>query len=120
MLMKKIINLKEKRLRRRVRTRARISGTPEVPRIAIFRSLRGISLQMIDDVAGKTVAQANFQELAQKAKNTIGEAKAVGKKLGERAVQLGIKKAVFDRSGYRYHGKVKAAAEGLRETGIAC
>ncbi|TXH00878.1 MAG: 50S ribosomal protein L18 [Candidatus Moraniibacteriota bacterium] len=118
--MKKVINLREKRLRRRARTRARISGTPDVPRIAVFRSLRGVALQMIDDVAGKTVAQANFRELSQTSKNTIIEAKEVGKKLGERAVQLGIHKAVFDRSGYRYHGKVKAAAEGLREAGIAC
>lgn len=75
---------------------------------------------MIDDVAGKTLVQANYRELPKSAKNTIVEAKAVGKKLGDRAVELGIKKAVFDRSGYRYHGKVKAAAEGLREAGIAC
>lgn len=118
--MKKILNLKEQRLRRRARTRARISGVPEAPRVAVFRSLQGVSLQLIDDVAGKTLAQANYTELPKKSKNTIVEAKVVGKMLGERATKLGIKRAVFDRSGYRYHGKVKAAAEGLREAGVTC
>ncbi len=118
--MKKMINLKEKRLRRRARTRARINGTAEAPRVSIFRSLKGVALQLIDDVAGKTLAQANYHELPKKSKNTIVEAKEVGKMLGERATKLGVKKAIFDRSGYRYHGKVKAAAEGLREAGIAC
>lgn len=118
--MKKILNLKEKRSRRRARTRARIEGTSEAPRVAIFRSLQGVALQLIDDGARKTLAQANFTELPKNSKNTIVEAKAVGTLLGERATKLGIKQAVFDRSGYRYHGKVKAAAEGLREAGVKC
>lgn len=118
--MKKILNLKEKRLRRRARTRARINGTAEVPRVSIFRSLRGVSLQLIDDGAEKTLTQAHYRELPKTSKNSVVEAQAVGKMLGERATKLGIKQAVFDRSGYRYHGKVKAAAEGLREAGIMC
>lgn len=116
--MKKVVNVKARRSRRKVRTRARIYGTGEIPRMSIFRSLRGVALQMIDDVAQKTLAQANFQELKKGAKNTVAEARAVGKMLGERAAKLGIKKAVFDRSGYRYHGKVKAAADGVRESGV--
>lgn len=118
--MKKVINIREKRERRKARTRARISGTIEIPRVSVFRSLRGVVLQMIDDVAGKTLAQAHYQELPKKSKNTVVEAKAVGQMLGERASKLGIKKVVFDRSGYRYHGKVKAVAEGLRKAGIMC
>lgn len=116
--MKKIINTREQRIRRRARVRARISGTADAPRIAVFRSLRGITLQLIDDTRGVTLAQANFHELDKPAKNTIVEAKAVGVLLGERAVKLGLKQALFDRAGYRYHGKVKAAADGVREAGL--
>lgn len=118
--MKKQVNIREQRLRRRARIRARVTGTALVPRLSIFRSLRGVALQLIDDVAQKTVAQANFRELpkAKQTKNTIAEAKAVGQLIGERAVALGVKQAVFDRSGYRYHGKVKAAAEGARAAGL--
>lgn len=116
--MKKVVNIQEQRLRRRARIRARVSGTATVPRLSIFRSLRGVALQLIDDVAGKTLAQANYHELPKKSKNTIVEAKAVGKMLGERAIKLGLKQVIFDRSGYRYHGKVKAAAEGVREVGL--
>lgn len=117
--MKKLINKQAKRLRRKARVRARISGTADCPRIAIFRSLRGVSLQLLDDVRGVTLAQANFRELKKGSKNTLVEAKAVGALLGERAVKLGIKQALFDRAGYRYHGKVKAAADGVREAGVA-
>ncbi len=116
--MKKTLNKAAQRLRRRVRIRARVSGTAAVPRLSVFRSLRGVSLQLIDDAAGKTLAQASFHELPKRSKNTVVEAQAVGKLLGEKAVKLGVSQAVFDRSGYRYHGKVKAAAEGAREAGL--
>lgn len=109
----------EKRTRRHIRVRAKISGTPECPRVAVYRSLRGVSVQAIDDLSGKTLAQANFQELGKKAKNTVVEAAAVGKLLGERLEKIGVKTAVFDRAGYLYHGKVKAVAEAVRGTGIA-
>lgn len=116
--MKKLINKEGQRLRRRARVRARVSGTAAIPRLSIFRSLRGVALQLIDDVAGKTLAQAHYHELPKKAKNTVVEAKAVGTLLGEKATKLGISEVVFDRSGYRYHGKVKAAAEGARAAGL--
>lgn len=116
--MKKQVNIREQRLRRKVRVRSRVSGNAEIPRLSIFRSLKGVSLQLIDDVAGKTLAQAHYRELSKGAKNTIVEAQAVGKLLGEKALKLGLNTVIFDRSGYRYHGKVKAAAEGAREAGL--
>lgn len=116
--MKKTHPTKLKRTRRHIRVRAKIAGTAECPRITVFRSLQGVSVQAINDLSGKTVAQANYQELGKKAKNTVVEAAEVGKLLGERLVKLGAKKAVFDRAGYLYHGKVKAVAEAVRGTGI--
>ncbi len=116
--MKKMYNKVEKRSRRHARVRAKISGTPECPRVAVHRSLQGVSVQAIDDLSGKTLAQANFQELGKKRKNTVVEAAAIGKLLGDRLAKLGVKRAVFDRAGYLYHGKVKAVAESVRESGI--
>lgn len=116
--MKKIYNKLEKRTRRHMRVRAKISGTSECPRVTVHRSLQGVSVQAIDDRLNKTLAQANFQELGQKRKNTVVEAAAVGKLLGERLAKLGLKTAVFDRAGYLYHGKVKAVAEAVRASGI--
>ncbi len=117
--MKKIHNKIEQRFRRHTRVRSRVSGTPECPRVVVHRSLQGVSVQAIDDLSGKTLAQANFQELGKKRKNTVVEAAAVGKLFGERLTKLGVKSAVFDRAGYLYHGKVKAVAESVRESGIA-
>ncbi len=116
--MKKTYHKIEKRTRRHVRVRAKISGTSDCPRIAVYRSLQGVSVQAIDDRTGKTLAQAHSQELGEKRKNTIAEASAVGQLLGERLVKLGVKAAVFDRAGYLYHGKVKAVAEAVRGSGI--
>lgn len=105
------------RITRHRRVRGKVSGTSDRPRVVVFRSLRSLSLQAIDDVAGTTLAQANLGEIA-KSKNTVAGARAVGKLLGERLVQLGKKSAVYDRAGYRYHGRVKEAAEGVREAGV--
>ncbi|MFZ1626392.1 MAG: 50S ribosomal protein L18 [Candidatus Moraniibacteriota bacterium] len=109
----------EKRARRHNRVRSKISGTFDCPRVAVYRSLQGVSVQAIDDLSSKTLAQANHQELGKKAKNTVVEAAQVGKLLGERLIKIGVKTAVFDRAGYLYHGKVKAVAEAVRGTGIA-
>jgi large subunit ribosomal protein L18 len=109
---------KVKRYERKRRVRAKISGTAECPRVAVFRSLKSVSVQMIDDEAGKTLAQANLRELGKKAENTVEGATAVGKLAAERLVALGVSRAVFDRAGYKYHGKVKAIAESMRENGI--
>lgn len=111
---------KVKRFERKRRVRAKISGTGECPRVSVFRSLRSISVQAIDDVLGKTVAHATLADLGKKSpKNTVESASAVGKLLSDRLAEVKVKKAVFDRSGYRYHGKVKAVAEALREGGIS-
>jgi large subunit ribosomal protein L18 len=116
--MKKLQNKIEKRIRRHVRVRSKIIGTPACPRVAVHRSLRGVSVQAIDDRSGQTLAQAHYQELGKKRKNTVAEAGAVGTLLGERLVKLGVKTAVFDRAGYLYHGKVKAVAEAVRGASI--
>ena len=116
--MKKMQSKIKQRSRRHNRVRSKVAGTLECPRIAVFRSLQSVSVQAIDDLLGKTLAQANSQELGKKRKNTVVEASAVGKLLGERLTKLGVKTAVFDRAGYLYHGKVKAIAEAVRGTGI--
>lgn len=109
---------KTKRFERKRRVRAKVSGTASRPRLSVFRSLRGIFVQAIDDQAGQTIAQANLFEVEKNSKNTIVSAVAVGKLLAKRLVALNIKEAVFDRSGYKYHGKIKAVADAVREGGI--
>lgn len=109
--------------RRRVRARrvrATVSGTAARPRVSVFRSLTGISAQVIDDQAGVTLAAASLSDLAAKERhNTVAGALAVGKVLAKKCEAKGVAAVVFDRAGYRYHGKVKAVADGLREGGIA-
>ena len=107
------------RNKRHVRVRGKISGTAECPRLNVYRSLANIYVQLIDDVAGVKLAQASTVEkdFAQYGGN-VEAAKAVGKKLAERATEKGIKECVFDRGGYVYHGRVAAVAEGAREGGL--
>ena len=107
------------RKKRHVRVRGKISGTAECPRLNVYRSLANIYVQLIDDVAGVTLAQASTVEkdFAQYGGN-VEAAKAVGKKIAERATEKGIKECVFDRGGYVYHGRVAAVAEGAREGGL--
>lgn len=105
------------RANRKRRIRAKISGTATIPRLSVFRSNKAFSAQMIDDLAGKTLAACSTMEL--KEKNTVLGATAVGKALAKKCLALGIEAVVFDRSGYRYHGKVKAVADGAREGGLA-
>lgn len=107
-----------KRFERKRRIRAKISGTGECPRISVFRSLKSVSVQAIDDVLGKTLAAVKLADLGKNPQNTVASATAIGTLLSEHLGKLAIKKAVFDRSGYRYHGKVKAVAEALRAGGI--
>ena len=106
------------RLKRRRRVRAKISGTAERPRISVFRSNRGISAQLIDDIAGHTLAAVSWTEPSLRDKPPMEQATAAGKLLAERAQAAGISVAVFDRGGYQYHGRVKAFAEGVREGGL--
>ena len=110
---------KAKRERRHYRLRFKIKGTPERPRLCVFRSEKHIYAQVIDDVAGKTLAAAASNEKGFEGVGSNQEAaKKVGQMVAERAVKAGIETVVFDRGGYVYHGRVAALAEGAREGGL--
>ncbi len=101
------------------RIRRRISGTQERPRLAVFRSLKHISVQVIDDTAGRTLAAASSAEKNSRVNGgNINGAKEIGKLIAGRAKEKGIDKVVFDRGGYLYHGRVKALADAAREAGL--
>ena len=104
------------------RVRARIVGTANCPRLSVFRSLRGITAQLVDDTAGKTLCYANLSsakgQKAEGKKGKVGVSYLIGKALAEKAKAAGITKAVFDRGGYKYHGRVAAVADGAREGGL--
>jgi large subunit ribosomal protein L18 len=106
------------RLRRRKRVRAKIRGTAERPRLSVFRSNKGIFAQLIDDNAGKTVAAVNWIEPDLRTLSAGEQAKRAGELLAERAKAAGVETCVFDRGGYRYHGRIRALAEGAREGGL--
>jgi large subunit ribosomal protein L18 len=106
------------RLRRRRRVRAKVHGTAERPRLSGFRSNRGIQAQLIDDVNGHTLAAVSWIEGDLKSLARMDQAKRAGELLAERAKSAGVEECVFDRGGYRYHGKVKALADGAREGGL--
>ena len=106
------------RLRRRHRVRAKVAGTAERPRLSVFRSNRGIEAQLIDDVQGHTLAAVTWTEKDLKELGRMEQAKRAGELIAERAKAAGVETCVFDRGGYRYHGKVKALADGARESGL--
>jgi large subunit ribosomal protein L18 len=110
------------RLKRKKRIRKKIYGTTERPRLSVFRSSRHIYAQIIDDTAGRTLAAASTVDQqakdAPQFKNKVAAANFVGKIVGERALSQGIKKVVFDRNGFLYHGRVKSLSEGARKTGL--
>ncbi len=110
------------RIKRHYRARNTIIGTPERPRMNIYRSLTNIYVQVIDDSVGRTLVSASTLEkdIASqiKGKSKIEAARIIGQVVGERAKQAGISKIVFDRGGYKYHGRVAAVAEGAREAGL--
>lgn len=108
----------EERVRRHARVRTKVAGTPECPRLNVFRSNAHIHAQIIDDVNGKTLVAANSVEMKLENGGNIEAAKEVGKKLAERALEKGIKEVVFDRGGYVYHGRVQALADAAREAGL--
>jgi large subunit ribosomal protein L18 len=107
-----------RRLKRRRRVRAKVRGTAERPRISVFRSNRGIFAQLIDDDAGRTLAAVNWTEAELRGLKPMEQASRAGALIAERAQAAGVQNAVFDRGGYRYHGRVKALAEGAREGGL--
>lgn len=111
----------ERRLKIKMRIRKRVHGTPEKPRISVYRSNKQISVQVIDDVNGVTLASASsrVKEIAEKANITKTEqARLVGKLAAEKAIEKGVSAVVFDRNGYLYHGRVKALADAAREGGL--
>ena len=107
-----------KRLRRRRRVRAKVHGTADRPRLSVFRSNRGIGAQLIDDVAGHTLAAVNWTESDLKDLGRMEQAKKAGELLAGRAKKAGVETCVFDRGGYLYHGRVRALAESAREAGL--
>lgn len=113
----------EGRERRHLRVRKRIMGTPTRPRLVVFRSNKYIYAQLVDDIAGKTIAgvcgtSKQIREMVKDDKDRFAESRAVGELIAKSAIERGIKRVVFDRAGYRYHGRVKALADGARKGGL--
>jgi large subunit ribosomal protein L18 len=113
-----VVTKRQARLKRRRRVRAKIVGTAERPRISVFRSNRGIQAQLVDDLAGHTLAAVSWTESDLRSLKPMEQAGKAGELLAERAKAAGVESAVFDRGGYRYHGRVKAFADGVREGGL--
>jgi large subunit ribosomal protein L18 len=113
------LTIREARLRRHRRVRGKVAGTAERPRLAVFRSNRGIFAQLVDDDAGKTLASAGWTTLPKSFEgDKQAQAREVGKALADAAAKAGVETAVFDRGGYLFHGRVKALADGAREGGL--
>lgn len=113
-------NKNDRLITRKKRVRAKISGTPQRPRLSVYKSNTNIYAQLIDDVNGVTLASANSlqKDVAETEHANVETAKKVGAAIGKRALEAGIEEVVFDRNGYLYHGKVKALAEAAREAGL--
>lgn len=113
---------KQARIKRKKRVRKKISGTKEKPRLTIFRTSKHIYAQIVDDIAGHTLAAASSMEKVirdhEKFDNKVESASFVGERVGERAIKKGLKKIVFDRNGFLYHGRVKALSDGARKAGL--
>ena len=108
----------KRRLKRRRRVRAKVHGTAERPRISVFRSNRGIAAQLVDDETGATLAAVQWTEAELRDLKKAQQSTKAGELLAQRAKDAGVEECVFDRGGYRYHGKVRALAEGAREGGL--
>jgi large subunit ribosomal protein L18 len=108
----------QRRLRRRRRVRAKIRGSEARPRLALYRSNRGLYAQLIDDDRGHTIAQASWNEAELRKLDASERPRKAGELIAERAKQAGVETCVFDRGGYRFHGQVAALAEGAREGGL--
>jgi large subunit ribosomal protein L18 len=113
-----VLTKETRRLKRRRRVRAKISGTSARPRISVFRSNRGLSAQLVDDVSARTLAAVNWFEPELRTVAKSERSKRAAELLAERGKAAGVSEAVFDRGGYRYHGHVRAFAEAIREAGI--
>ena len=106
----------EKRFRRHLRVRKKVTGTPERPRLVVYRSLKHIYAQLVDDAAQRTLMTVSSQAIGEGKKSE--KSAEVGKQLAGKAKEAGITRVVFDRAGYQYHGRVKAVADGAREGGL--
>jgi len=113
-----LVTAPQRRLKRRRRVRAKVVGSAERPRISVFRSNRGIFAQLIDDDSGRTLASVSWTEADLRGLKPMEQANKAGQLLAERAKAAGVDRAVFDRGGYQYHGRVKALAEGARDGGL--
>jgi large subunit ribosomal protein L18 len=113
-----LMTKRQQRLRRRRRVRARIVGSAERPRLSVYRSNRGVFAQLVDDAAGHTLAAVNWTEPELRKLSAAEQAKRAGELLADRAKKAGVESCVFDRGGYKFHGRVKALAEGAREKGL--
>ncbi len=113
-----VLTTRQRRLRRRRRVRARVTGTAQRPRLSVYRSNRGVFAQLIDDGKGHTVAAVNWIEPELRKLTASEQARKAGELLAERAKAAGVESCVFDRGGYQYHGRVKALADGAREGGL--
>jgi large subunit ribosomal protein L18 len=113
-----VLTKQQQRLRRRRRVRAKVRGSAERPRLSVYRSNRGVFAQLVDDNAGATVAAVNWTEKELRGLGPMEQAKRAGEILAKRAQDAGVGSCVFDRGGYRYHGRVKSLAEGAREGGL--
>ncbi len=117
--MKNLQKIKrEARLKRHRKVRAKINGTKDIPRLSVFRSNKDLFIQMVDDIDGKTLFSVGGKEIKEKDKTKLETAFLLGKLIAEKASKVNIKKVVFDRSGYKYHGRVKAVADGARKGGL--
>jgi len=122
--MGKLEKRKDARIKRKKRIRKKITGTAEKPRLCVFRSSKHIYAQVVDDSTGKTIAAAGsvekeIQALLTDTKGKIARAELIGKTIGERAVAKGVKKVVFDRCGFKYHGRIKSLSDGARKAGLS-
>ena len=118
-MLRKMFDKERKRLKRKVHIRKRITGTAERPRMTVFKSNRSLSIQIVDDTKGQTLASASTLEKDLKSiKATVAGAGQLGEVMGKRLLEKNIKTVVFDRNGYLYHGQVKAVADGARKAGV--
>ncbi len=115
-----IKNRNQQRLHRKRRIRSKIKGTAQRPRLVVFRSLKGVTTQVIDDTKGHTLVATSLKEIysSPKVKNDVKTAGKVGELIAQKCLKANIKEVVFDRGGYKYHGKIKALADGARKAGL--
>jgi large subunit ribosomal protein L18 len=113
-----VLTKPQRRLRRRRRVRNKVNGSAQRPRLSVYRSNRGVFAQLVDDDSGTTLAAVNWTEDELRKLPPSEQAKRAGELIAERAKKAGVEACVFDRGGYRYHGRVKALAEGAREGGL--